>query len=423
MKPFLRRLFLLVPGEGRKALSFGFLGFLWAFGASLSEKLAEALFLLHVGASSLPEVYIITALCLFLSGAVLLGLSGYYSPTLILLGVLGFALTAFSLLFLGLSSGVLGSQIWLFYAMMTVTYGLIIIFTTTFWTFTDQFHDEKSATRAYPIYAACIFLGVTVAGSILGTGGFSLKSLILIVACLYLAATLWVYRLALRYRNKSLHLAEGGHLPILSLLKGILTSRFTLLLLATGLLKELLGFTMEFHYMSAFEQAFDPASDLMLGLDTEAQLTTFLGQCTAWMTVGNLLFSMFVYNRVLKAIGLGNAILILPILFCIGFLGWPLGGSGLFFPIVGFVVTEGLLYTIGDTNFSLMMRGVPSPLQYRVRVCIESFFEPAGLMLSGFLLMSPGLSTIWVASIIAALSLALSIYQKNGMRLAFSYLR
>lgn len=47
---------------------------------------------------------------------------------------------------------------------------------------------------------------------------------------------------------------------------------------------------------------------------------------------------------------------------------------------------EGTLYVIDDSNFNLLLNAVPSRLKYKIRVMIESFFEPIGMLTSAMLL-------------------------------------
>ena len=69
MKEFFRRLFNVYPGEEKSALLFAGLGFLWALGVTSGQKFADALFLLHVGAQSLPIAYAIIACILMVMTA------------------------------------------------------------------------------------------------------------------------------------------------------------------------------------------------------------------------------------------------------------------------------------------------------------------------------------------------------------------
>ncbi|MFV0339737.1 MAG: hypothetical protein ACK5MA_03775, partial [Parachlamydiaceae bacterium] len=62
MNNFFRKLFNVYAGEEKNALNFALLAFLWAFSISLGWKNADALFLLNVGADSLPIVYGIIAM-------------------------------------------------------------------------------------------------------------------------------------------------------------------------------------------------------------------------------------------------------------------------------------------------------------------------------------------------------------------------
>src|SRR3984957_11543842 len=57
-----RRLFNVYPKEEKKEFLFAALGFLWAFGVTSGLKFADALFLIHVGAQSLPTAYAFSAI-------------------------------------------------------------------------------------------------------------------------------------------------------------------------------------------------------------------------------------------------------------------------------------------------------------------------------------------------------------------------
>ena len=118
---------------------------------------------------------------------------------------------------------------------------------------------------------------------------------------------------------------------------------------------------------------------------TEASLTLFLGKCLASVSICNLIFGLFIYSRMVRRFGIGSLLLITPVLLIISFTGWSLSSS-LLFPLIGFFVVEGTLYVIDDNNFNFLLNAVPSKLKYKIRVMIESFFEPIGMLTSALLL-------------------------------------
>ncbi len=69
MREFFRNLFNIYPDEEKKAFLFGCLGFFWAVAVTSGLKFADALFLLHVGAESLPITYKFTA-CMMIGMAI-----------------------------------------------------------------------------------------------------------------------------------------------------------------------------------------------------------------------------------------------------------------------------------------------------------------------------------------------------------------
>jgi len=89
------------------------------------------------------------------------------------------------------------------------------------------------------------------------------------------------------------------------------------------------------------------------------------------------------------------------------FSGWLFNDS-LFFPVMGFFVVEGMLYVVDDCNFTLLLNGVPAKLKYKIRLIIESFFEPIGMLSSALLISFVKVDSRLLGLGLSALALAVA---------------
>ena len=223
------------------------------------------------------------------------------------------------------------------------------------------------------------------------SGWLDLDHLIVLIILLLAVTYFWVVRIAKKMpviahedsEQEGQIYEQGNHFKYL--IKSILASPFTLLLMTSNFLIYLLLVITEYNYMYTFENYFASQPDSNAGGGTEASLTLFLGKCLASVSVCNLIFGLFIYSRMVRRFGIGSLLMITPILLIISFTGWSVSAS-LVFPLIGFFVVEGTLYVIDDNNFNLLLNAVPAKLKYKIRVMIESFFEPIGMLTSAMLL-------------------------------------
>jgi HEAT repeat protein len=390
-KGLLQRIFNIYPGEERQALLFAFLGFIWAFGATCGLKFADALFLLHVGAESLPQAYTLISCGMFGLAFVLLysfhKFSSYHIYLTTLLSGLGF----YSFIFICLLLDIGTTSQWLWYALKLVGFYLFAVLMTCYWTFIDQYHHLQDAKRLYSLFSSTIFLGAASTGLLMYSGLLDLDHLMILIIGLLCLTYFWVGKIAHAIplvahediEQEGQVYEDGSYLKFF--IKSITSSRFTLLLMTSNLLIYLLLVITEYNYMFTFENHFANQLDSNAGGGTEASLTLFLGQCLATVSVSNLFFGLFIYSRMVRRFGISSLLLITPILLIIAFTGWSVSNS-LLFPLLGFFVVEGTSYIIDDNNFNLLLNAVPTKLKYKIRVIIESFFEPVGMLTSATLL-------------------------------------
>lgn len=387
----LQKMFNIYPGETKNALLFAVLGFLWAFGVTCGLKFADALFLLHVGADSLPQLYTLTSCGMIAIASFLLYAFHHFSSYRIFLSVLLLGICFYIFIFICLTLDIgLGTQ-WFWFALRIAGSFLFSVLMTCYWTFIDQYHHLRDAKRLYSLFSCTIFLGVAGTGAVMHSGLLTLDNLIVLIVFVLGLTFYWVRKIAhdiplVMHEDNEL---EGGgteeNNSLKFLFKSILSSRFTLLLMLCNFSIQLLLVITEYNYMSTFQHYFSSQPINLTDEGTESNLTLFLGQWLATVSVTNLIFGLFIYSRFIRRFGVTSLLAVTPILLIISFSGWSMSNSMLF-PLIGFFVVEGTLSVIDDSNFNLLLNAVPSKLKYKIRVIIESFFEPVGMLISATLL-------------------------------------
>jgi HEAT repeat protein len=390
-KGFLHRLLNIYPGEEKNAFLFAFLGFIWAFASTSALKFADALFILHVGAQSLPQAYILIACGMFSIAVLLLYAFHHFSSYQIYLKTLLIGIGLYVIVFGLVYFEVALDSHWFWYGLKMSGFFFFTVLLTCYWTFIDQYHHLQDSKRLYSLFSSTIFLGSASTGFVMNSGLLDLHHLVFLIILLFIVTAAFVRliqsKLSIVTHEDVEHegqiYEEGSSFKFL--LKTILSSRFTLLLMTCNLLNYLLLVITEYNYMFTFQSHFAAQDDSNLGGGTEAQLTLFLGQWLSVVSVCNLFFGLLIYSRLVRRFGINIMLVITPILLIISFTGWSFSPS-LLFPLIGYFVVEGTLYVIDDNNFNLLLNAVPSKVKYKIRVAIESFFEPVGMLLSALLL-------------------------------------
>lgn len=390
MKPFFRRLFNIYAGEERQALLFAALGFLWALGVTLGQKFADALFLIHIGAESLPIAYAIAACVMMLLTAFYLKAFHLIPIDRIFTTVLCAGIAFYSCAYFYLVSHIESESSLLWFALKIFGSGFFAIVITCFWTFIDQYFHLQDGKRLYSLFTSSVFVGIAVTGIIMRFGLLAFENVTLLIIALFIAGIFTIRYIVGQLKPISdeismEQMAGQGNSTFRILFKAIINSKFTLLLMTGNFLMYVLLVITEYSYLLAFDQRFDPGVSQLVGGEQNAQLTQFLGQCVAGVSVFNLIFGLFIYSRLVRQYGITNLVLYTPIMLVLTFSGW-LVSDALVFPLLGFLFAEGLLYVIDDNNFNLLLNAVPQRVKYKIRLIIESFFEPTGMLVSSLLI-------------------------------------
>lgn len=406
----LHRAFGVYPSEERNLFRFARLTFFWAFGSSSFETLSDSLLLAYVGAEALPSIYLTIALLMLGVSTLILYSLRITSPVRIYLFAMGVGAAVMTLA----TILVAGSPPDLFWYLFKISSRMFFLVTlTTFWTFTNQYHDLQDAKRLYALYSATYFCGIIASGLAMDflldwihySGLFALAVL----------STLWAMRETLKITRKSKTIHDDGAEGILagtrdsigSVARLILKSPYTLILLTVSLLIQLLWTVTEFNYMESFGKLFASSPN------PDDELTKFLGGWRAGISSANIFADLFLFSRAVRRFGLSNIALLAPLFFLVVYVGWTTKDL-LLFALLGFIAVEGVLFMFEDNCFNLLANTVPSKLKSRVRIINDSFFEPIGLLISSLLLIWASTSTLWLGLILSTAALMMSLILRSN---------
>lgn len=406
VKTIFERLFQLFPGEERAAFLFALLAFFWAAAAAAALKFADALFLLHIGPESLPLLYSLSAAAMILMAALLVYAFHTFAPYKVFMAALSlsslFYLSVFFLFFQETGSP------WIWYLFRLFGSVNFAVIGTSFWTFIDQYYHLQDAKRLFSLFNATIFLGISLTGLIMYLSLFEFQTLALFIA-LFLGVAIGLIYIIHRQvvpLHDDTHIEEEP-LNVKKWVKDIARSKFTLLLVTSNLLLYLLMATTEFNYYSTFEAYFDTDA-VAIGDEGNAKLTQFLGEALAGVSFTNLLFGLFFYSRLLRRFGIGFLLPVTPLLLIFTYSLWQ-NNHALWIALIGYFVVEGTNYVVDDSNFTLLLNAVPPRFKPKIRLAIESFFEPIGTLIAATLLSAPFINPKLLGLILSLTLLALAI--------------
>jgi ATP/ADP translocase len=415
MKKHARRLFNVYSGEERKVSLFVLLGLLLSLAVSSAWKLSDALFLIHLGSEVLPVAYASVALLLIGMALVLINAFNRFTPTTIFRTFVFSGVIFFGSMAAGFWLGIDKGHPWFWFFLKVMSQLFFIQSISCFWTALDQYFHFQDAKRLFTLFNCAIYIGTGLAGLLIQSGLLSVHSFFSLIFCLWAAVFVLSSQVSNMLPVDDPSYGQSGPedaTSLKSVAKQIVSSPFTILLMLGNLALYLLMTTTEYNYLSSFEQHFSISGENSSD-ESGFGLTRFLGTCIASVGLGNLIMGWFLYSRLVGRFGVTTLILVTPLAYLGTYLGWT-QDKGLLFAIIGFVIVEGLYPVIEDNNFNLLLNAVPSKVKYKVRVMIESFSEPLGMLLSALLLSLPMVNNFILGLVLSIVSLFFALLLRKG---------
>ena len=385
MRKFLRKAFGIFPGEEKKVFSFIKLATIWAIGSCIAETLAISLFAEKIGSEHLPSTYILTSFAMISVSCIYIYFLRYISPYKLMIITM---LTA-SVVYICITLALLGSPprwFWIFLQIFSNCFGSALI--ACFWIFLDQYHDLQDAKRIYGVYNSAYFLGFIISGSLISwTYKYVGPSTLFFIVVLTMIHSIFEAR---KISKSTLAMEDdgtedffsGGKTSIINVISEFFKSPFAVSLVAMSLIIQLLRTTTVFEYVGTLEKVFVSHQTLA----TKNAIPEFLGKCKAIISFGNIIVGMFFYRNFVKRAGISNLLILPPLYFIALYSDWLLYDT-IFIAILAIIAVEGILFTLEDNNFNLLIKASPANLKGPLRIINDSFFEPIGMLLSSIFLI------------------------------------
>ncbi len=416
----------LRAGERRMALLMGANYYLLLLFYYLLKPVRDALFLVELNPGQLPLVYMLTALVAAPATAAYARAGMKWRLHRLIIATT--CVLVFHLMVLYLLLPIGGAWIiYFFYSWVGVAGGLT---TSQFWLQANGVFDATQAKRVFPVLGlggiAGAFTGGEVTGFLVQTLGVDTQGLLLVSAVVLAAAggLGWlVWRIKPDTQESIVENSGDDEAPtsdIRGIIKSIFSSRHLTLTVGIIALTVMTASFVDFQFKTVSWQAYPDSADL----------TAFLGRFYGRMSLISLLVQIALAPRLIRWIGVGNSLLVLPAVLAGGAVTM-LVVPGL---LAGMVLRGGdfsLKYSLDKTSRELLFLPIPLALKKRTKVFIDMFIDrwargvAGGLLLVATAVLQLNLRGIaLVTLVLVATWIVLALFMRraylNSFRLALS---
>jgi AAA family ATP:ADP antiporter len=406
----------LRPGERRPAALMGVAYFLLLLFYYLLKPARDSLFLVEVSAVRLPWVYMLTALVA--APVTAAWARAGRSRRLDRLLVLTSLVLAAGLLLLRELVRLEGAWVlYVFYAFTGVAGGLV---TSQFWLLANAMFDASQAKRIFPALGiggiAGAFAGGEIAGLLVRWAELAPRDLMLVAAGVLASAAVTV-RMA-GGPDRRMDEGIGGDPAEERASTGIRGQAGAVL--GNPHLRLTVGIITLTVMAAAFvDYIFKTVS--VAAYPDSAALTVFLGRFYGRMSLVALAVQLLLATPLIRRLGAGGVILVLPVVLGAGAAG-VIAAPGL---LAGMLLRGGdlgLKYSLDRTSRELLYLPVPLALKKRTKVFIDVFVDRWARGLAGLLLLAATAAGLQVRGVAVLLAALLLVWFVMALRMRAVYL-
>jgi AAA family ATP:ADP antiporter len=397
----------LRPGEGEAAtLLFVFLFLLLTFQIS-TETVRQSTFIDSLGAARLPWVYLLVAITSYPFLIFYNRFVDRYRVEQLLIGSCLIVCAVLAGFWVLMRFGWSWVAI-LYYVATAIIYGLL---NSQFWLYANHLFDPRQAKRLFGFIGAGALLGGILGGQVaryasklFGTSSVLIVAIVLLLAGVLLIRRLKSVRMAHDHTSapaaggkKSAAKASGGF----QVLK---QSRLLASITAVVVLTIMVGQIVDLQFNWAVEQS----------TTTLDERTALFGNFFSIMGVAAFVFQLLFTSRIHRALGIGFAMRVLPVVIGIGTIALFI--ANVKFPamlIAGAMILKigesGLRYSLDQATRELIFLPVPSELRVKAKAFIDIFVQRGAKGLAALLLLPvtfgiiSAIDTGWITLVLVAI--------------------
>ena len=329
----------------------------------------DSLFLVKVSSQMLPLVFIITAIVT----APVVSLYSRASKKMRLNRVINITTLILIINLFILRWLIQISADWVYYLFYTWVsiYGALT--TAQFWLMANEVYDAGQAKRIFTLISLAGIIGAFSGGQLtsltvtylnVSTENLLFICMALLAVSMLLITLIWSRKSSKETRAKRVHRREKTKESYVQITKTIFRSRHLTLTVGIIAITMMVASFVDFQFKTVSVSVF---SD-------KAALTSFLGKFYSWLSIGSLVIQIFFANRLIKLLGVGGLIMLLPIFQF-------LGSIALF--IAPGLLTASLLrgsdgtlkYSVDKTGRELLFLPIPMEIKKRTKIFIDMFID------------------------------------------------
>jgi HEAT repeat protein len=261
------------------------------------------------------------------------------------------------------------------YAVIWLTEQVVVLLTfTMMWGAAGEACDTRQAKRLFPLLASAGiaggFLGNLLTGPLAARIGTA--NVLLVHAALLIAVGLLLRAVARRFFAAARTSSSGALDELRAGLRATRSSRLFRLTSVVAFALSVLFFLVVVPFAEVVTDSFG----------SDAEVAGFLGYFSALATAASLLVSLLVTNRLLRVLGVVGTVLVVPVLYGIGFTMWAVS-----FTLVTAALVRGVQWVavnaIGGTAWQGLFNVVRPPVRGQVMAFVTAVPTQLGVTASG----------------------------------------
>jgi hypothetical protein len=376
-------------------------------GHGLGSNTGDALLFVRFGVDALPPLIAV-------SGATVMAVTVGYAAAMSRMGLarlLPAVAWGLALLVLVERAMIMAGWPWIYPAIWLSEQVVILVTFTMMWGAAGHACDTRQAKRLFPLLASAGitggFLGNVATGPLALTIGTA--NLLVVQAALLVGVGVLARAVAARFIAAGPAPSGGGLDELRAGLRATRGSTLFRLTAVAGFGLSLLFFLVVVPFAEIVTASFEG----------DAAVAAFLGYFSAVATAASLFVSLAVTNRLLRALGVVGAVLIVPVIYGLGFTLWTVS-----FTLVTAAVVRGAQWiavnAIGGTAWQALFNVVRPPVRGHVMAFITAVPTQLGVIAGGVAL-TLGIADLPIAwlSLLGAVTAAATTLVVHRMRGAY----
>lgn len=267
----------------------------------------------------------------------------------------------------------------LFFYGWVATYSVTVA--TQFWTMANDIFNPEEAKRLFGFIISGGSLGGILGGALtnlfaekFGTENLLLLTAFFLLAAVFISRAVWAREKNIPDQSKEESVIPGKE-KAAWILNLFLKSRYLLLITALVLIAKLVSTIVDNLFNGVVENV----------IINKNELTAFFGGFFAWLNAVSFFLQLFVTSKVLRHLGLGISLLLLPLGLLLG------AGISILFPfllVAAFlrIYDGGMSYSINLLSKEILYLPIASEIRYRVKPIIDMLFFRQSKFLAGIVL-------------------------------------